>query len=97
MYSVDVQIMRMKDVKIPTRQGQHKLNLPCCLLYHALAVSLYNIIICLGTLCTCSSCYTYYHIVLLYGIKILNGKMGEPNAYLYENCRTTYRKITSRE
>ena len=37
--------------------------------------------------------------VLLYGIKILNEKMGEPNinAYLYKNCRTTYRKITSRE
>ena len=34
------------------------------------------------------------NIVLFYGIKILNGKMGEPNAYLYENCRTPYRKIT---
>ena len=55
------------------------------------------ILLCPRILCTFSSCYTYYHIVLLYGIKILNGKMGEPNAYLYENCRTTYRKITSRE
>ena len=44
LYSVDVQIMRIKDVKIPTQQGQHKLYLPCCVLYHALAVSLYIMI-----------------------------------------------------
>ena len=44
VYSVDVQIMRIHDAKIPTRQGQHKLYIPCCVLYHALAVSLYNII-----------------------------------------------------
>ena len=33
------------------------------------------------------------HLNILYGINILNGKMGKPiNAYLYENCRITYRK-----
>ena len=32
LYYVDVQ--KIKDVKILTRQGQHKLNLPCCVLYH---------------------------------------------------------------
>ena len=37
------------------------------------------------------------HINILYNCMVLNGKMGEPNAYLYENCRTTYRKVTSRE
>ena len=99
VYSVDVQIMRIKDVKIPTRQGQHKLYLPCCLLYHALAVCLNLCIrlLCLNILCTFSSCYTYLHTVLMYGIKILNETMGEPHAYLYKNCRTTYRKITSRK
>ena len=57
VYSVDVQIMRIKDVKIPTLQGQHKIYLPCFLLYHALAVSLYNIVM---------SKYIMYIFQLLY-------------------------------
>ena len=52
-----------------------------------LAVSLYNIIM---------SKYIMY-IFQLYYYMVLNGKMGEPNTCLYENCRTTYRKITSCE
>ena len=46
VYSVDVQIMRIKDVKIPTRQRQHKIYLPCCVLYLCII------------LCTFSSCCT---------------------------------------
>ena len=62
VYSVDVHCADhedkgIKDVKIPTRQGQHKLYLPCCVLYHALAVSLYNIIM---------SKYIMYIFQLLY-------------------------------
>ena len=37
------------------------------------------------------------NIVLFYGIKILNGKMEEPNDYLCEKFSTTYGNITSRE
>ena len=58
VYSVDVQIMRIKDVKIHNRKGQHKLYLQCCILYHALAVSLYNIIM--------SNEYIMYIFQLLY-------------------------------
>ena len=43
-----------KGCQIPRRQGQHKLHLPCCVLYNALAVSLL-ILLCLSLLSTFSS------------------------------------------
>ena len=39
---------------------------------------------------------TVIHLYILYGIN-LNGKMGVPHAYFYENSRTTYRRMTSRK
>ena len=33
------------------------------------------------------------YILTLFYCMVLNGKMGEPNAYLYENCRTTIAKL----
>ena len=94
VYSVDVQIVRIKDVKIRTRKGQHKLYLPCCVPYHALAVSLYNIIMSNKYI---MNIFQLLYILILYYSMELNGKMGEPNTYLYENCRTTYRKVASCE
>ena len=94
MYSVDVQITRTKDFKSP--HDRDNINFTYNVVYFIMCwLYLCIILLCLIMYIFQLLCILIYNI--LHGINIFNGKMGKPNAYLYENWRTTYRKITSRE
>ena len=84
VYSVDVQIMRIKDVKISTRPKDN-INFTYHVVYFIMRqLYLFIILLCLIIMYIFQLLYNIHinNIVLLYGFKILKGKMGEHIAKL---------------